>query len=63
MIVRAGGERIRVDFKTGSVSELVRRLAFSREEVLVKVNGKLVPEDAEITSKDKVEVIKVVFGG
>ena len=48
---------------TGSVSSLLKKLGVMREEVIVKVNGKLAPETAEVGAKDKVEVIKVVFGG
>ncbi len=52
-----------MDFKGGKISSLLLRLMLAREEVLVKVGGKLVPDDAEIGGKDRVEVIKVVFGG
>jgi len=48
---------------SGSVSSLLKKLGVMREEVIVKVNGKLAPETAEVGAKDKVEVIKVVFGG
>jgi sulfur carrier protein ThiS len=34
-----------------------------REEVVVKVNGRLAPETRVLSAKDRVEVIKVVFGG
>ncbi len=63
MIVIVNGEKIRVGFKGGKISSLLQSLMLAREEVLVKVGGKLVPDDAEIGAKEKVEVIKVVFGG
>ncbi len=63
MYVILDGEKIRVDSKSGKISDMLKKLKIAREEVLVKVNGKLVPEDAEIGAKDKIEVIKVVFGG
>jgi len=47
----------------GDVSGLIRRLGLMREEVVVKVNGKLAPETRELSRSDRVEVIKVVFGG
>ena len=47
----------------GSVSSLLRDLKVMREEVVVKVNGKLAPETKKLDSKDKVEIIKVIFGG
>ncbi len=56
-------EKIRANFKKGKISDLLQKLRIAREEVLVKVNGKLAPEDAEISEKDRVEIIKVVFGG
>lgn len=48
---------------SGSVSSLLKKLGVMREEVLVKVNGKLAPETRNIGSRDRVEVITVVFGG
>lgn len=56
-------EKTRANFKKGKILGLLSELKLSREEVLVKVNGKLAPEDAEISQKDRVEIIKVVFGG
>lgn len=47
----------------GSVSSLLRELKVMREEVVVKVNGRLAPETREIRPSDRVEIIKVVFGG
>ncbi|HSB46772.1 MAG TPA: MoaD/ThiS family protein [Candidatus Bilamarchaeum sp.] len=47
----------------GTISELLRELKVMREEVVIKVNGKLAPETSKVGKGDKVEVIKVVFGG
>ena len=47
----------------GTLMTLLRDLKVMREEVVIKVNGKLVPETSRIKPKDKVEIIKVVFGG
>jgi sulfur carrier protein ThiS len=47
----------------GTVSGLLKDLKVMREEVVVKVNGRLAPDTRAIKSSDKVEVIKVVFGG
>ena len=47
----------------GTVSALLKKLKVSREEVVVKLNGRLAPETASVLTSDKVEVIKVVFGG
>lgn len=63
MIIKVDGKHVRIAFSKGTVSTILSRLRIPREEVLVKVNGKLAPEDAELLPKDKVEIIKVVFGG
>jgi sulfur carrier protein ThiS len=47
----------------GTIGELLRELRVMREEVVVKVNGKLAPETKALSPKDKVHIIKVVFGG
>ncbi len=47
----------------GRVQELLDDLKVMREEVVIKVNGKLSPETIEVGPEDKVEIIKVVFGG
>ena len=46
-----------------SVGELLSLLSLSREETLVKVNGKLAPDTAKIKSTDEVKVLRVIFGG
>ena len=57
-------DNIRKDMEfAGDVSALLRRLGVMREEVVVKVNGRLAPETRVLSSSDRVEVIKVVFGG
>ena len=48
---------------TGDVDSLLKALGLMREEVVVKVNGRLVPDTKILSEKDRVEVIKVVFGG
>jgi thiamine biosynthesis protein ThiS len=47
----------------GTIAELLRELRLMREEVVVKVNGRLVPETRQLSQKDRVRIIKVVFGG
>ncbi len=48
---------------SGEVGSLIKKLGLMREEVLVRVNGKIVPETRIVGPKDRVEVIRVVFGG
>ena len=55
-------ERKEMEFE-GTIAELLRNLKLMREEVVVKLNGKLAPETVKIKPQDRVEVIKVVFGG
>ncbi len=52
----------KMEFK-GNVQELLDDLNVMREEVVIKVNGKLSPETREVGPDDRVEIIKVVFGG
>ena len=47
----------------GTVTSLLRHLNIMREEVIVKLNGKITPETSQIQGEDLVEIIKVVFGG
>ncbi|MDD5337111.1 MAG: MoaD/ThiS family protein [Candidatus ainarchaeum sp.] len=63
MKVLLNNEEKKVDFAKGSVGSLLKKMKLAREEVLVKVDGKLVPEDMEVGPRSKIEVIKVVFGG
>ena len=55
-------EKKDMEFK-GSAIDLLKQLKLRREEVVIKVNGKLAPETTMLDGKDKVEVIQVVFGG
>lgn len=47
----------------GRIALLLRKLKLRREEVVVKLNGQLAPETASIEENDRVEIIRVVFGG
>ena len=48
---------------TGTAEQLLKKLKIRREEVVIKINGKLAPETTEVGGSDSVEIIKVVFGG
>ncbi len=48
---------------SGSVASLLKKIGVRREEVVVKLNGRLAPETASVGASDKVEVLRVVFGG
>lgn len=60
LIVDSERKRMR---HAGTVGSLLKKLGVMREEVVVRVNGRLAPETREVGPKDRVEVIKVVFGG
>ncbi len=61
--------KVTIDNKTksikfsGTVNDLLRKEKIRREEVVVKVNGKLAPETTKVSNKDKLEIITVIFGG
>lgn len=55
-------EESEMDF-SGTVQELLKELDVMREEVVIKVNGKITPETESVGQGDRVEIIKVVFGG
>lgn len=44
----------------GKISELLKKLGMNREEVVVKVNGKIAPEIAELEGDEEVEIVRVV---
>lgn|GEM_PF-6375068 len=46
-----------------SCGQLLKKLKISREECIVKVNGKPAADERKISAKDNVEVITIVFGG
>jgi len=46
-----------------SVLELLRRLGYSQETVLVLRNGGLVTPDIRLSEEDEVEIIPVISGG
>lgn len=61
--------KIQIDKQTkemrfeGDISQLLKELKIQREECVVKVNGKIAPDNKELKEMDEVEIIKVVFGG
>jgi thiamine biosynthesis protein ThiS len=62
MELRIDNSKKKLNFN-GTLAELIKKSGFLREEVVVKVNGKLVPETTKLSKTDRVEIIKVVFGG
>lgn len=48
---------------SGTIQGLLKELGLMREEVVVKVNGRIAPETRQLGARDSVRIIKVVFGG
>jgi len=46
-----------------TISDLLERLGYSRETVVVRRNGKIVVEEEGLYNGDSVEIIPVVTGG
>jgi sulfur carrier protein ThiS len=51
--------KIIMKFK-GKITELLKKIGANREEVVVKVNGKVAPEICELEGDEEVEIIRVV---
>jgi thiamine biosynthesis protein ThiS len=51
-----------IDHK-GTISSLLKKLNIRSEEVAIKVNGQIAPETTKINADDKIEIIRVIFGG
>ncbi|MEM2174293.1 MAG: MoaD/ThiS family protein [Candidatus Micrarchaeia archaeon] len=63
MIVKIfGKERKKINF-SGKVIDLLKKFGINKEIVVVFRNGKIVTEMDELKNKDKVEIVRVVFGG
>ncbi|MGB9719333.1 MAG: MoaD/ThiS family protein [Candidatus Anstonellales archaeon] len=52
--------KILMKFK-GRITELLKKLKMNREEVVVKVDGKVAPESAELEGNEEVEIVRVVL--
>ncbi len=45
------------------ILKLLKKIDFNPEEVVVKRNGKIVPEEEKLEEGDEIEVVPVVSGG
>lgn len=57
------GKTEEICVETISVEGLFRQLGISQSEVLVVMNGEVVPEDRVLDNGAEIRVIHVVFGG
>ncbi len=62
--VREGKKIRKVMVKSRStINDILRELGYNREEVVVRLNGKIVAEEEELSRGDSIEVIRIVTGG
>jgi sulfur carrier protein len=60
----AGGESKWVQVVEGiTIVDLLRELGVNRETVLVRLDGKVVPEEQPLRDGDRVDIFQVVTGG
>ncbi|MDI3539718.1 MAG: sulfur carrier protein [Methanolobus sp.] len=52
-----------ISIESISVEGLLRQLGISQSEVLVVMNGEVIPEDRILDNGAQVRIIHVVFGG
>lgn len=62
--VRAEGREREVEVGEGAtVEDLLERLGYDRESVLVRRGKKLVVEEEKLSEGDELEILRVVTGG
>jgi len=58
------GKTRTVRLKQGATAlDLLQKLGIGRETVIVRVNGRVSPEEEMLKAGDRVEVLKIVTGG
>ena len=64
IFIKLDGETKKVGgVQPADVRALLARLSLSEQEALVRVDGRIRPESFPVNKKNKIEVIRVVFGG
>ncbi len=53
---------IRLDPHT-TIADLLRKLGYSRETIVVRRNGKIVVEEEHLSDGDLIEILPIVTGG
>lgn len=54
-------EELEIGFLT--VEELLQTLGISQSEVLVVMDGEIIPEDRVLCNEDEIRILHVIFGG
>ena len=51
------------ELSASSISDLLKQLELSIEEVLITRNGKLITQDTSISEDDELKILSVISGG
>jgi len=62
VFIEKQNKKISVVFE-GSGAELIKKLKFNSEEVLIIKNGELVALDELLGNKDEIKIISIISGG
>ncbi|MDD5048971.1 MAG: MoaD/ThiS family protein [Methanoregulaceae archaeon] len=62
-IQMADGSIMEPDLESGTVLDVLDRLGINPVEVIVSVNGRLVPEDSIVHDNDELKIYRIVHGG
>ncbi|MDW7731807.1 MAG: MoaD/ThiS family protein [Methanolobus sp.] len=57
------GKTEEMEIESLTVEELLQTLGISQSEVLVVMNGEIIPEDHILCNDDEIRILHVVFGG
>lgn len=62
-IIGEGRTRV-VRLRYGSTAlDLLKKIGLNRETVIVRINGRISPEEERLKGGDSVEILKIVTGG
>ena len=61
--MKLDGKKIRITKIPKNGLELMNSLKISPQEALLKINGRVRPEGTALRAHDKIEIIRVIFGG
>ncbi|QLC49367.1 MoaD/ThiS family protein [Methanolobus zinderi] len=59
----SSGKTKEMDIDSLTVENLLSELQISQSEVIVVMNGEVIPEDHVLRNEDEIRIIHVVFGG
>jgi len=62
VFIEKQNKKVNLTFR-GTGEELIKKLKYNSEEVLVIKNGELVALDEKLSNKDDIKIISVISGG